>query len=31
MQWSIVQMLIFGLSIVAVVVLAWLANKKKTA
>ena len=31
MQWSVIQMLIFGLSIVAVVVLVWLASKKKTA
>ncbi len=31
MEWVITQDIIFGLSIVAVVVLVWLASKKKTA
>jgi hypothetical protein len=31
MGWTITQDVIFGLSIVAAVVLVWLASKKKTA
>jgi hypothetical protein len=31
MGWTATQMVVFGLSIVAVVALVWLASKKKTA